>query len=443
MVVATITADPRFQLARTLLLQSPITILDSSNNGDCSSSSSSSGEEAIRIFGTLLEECRSTCGDTSPNAALCQLEYGNALFRAVVRRRPLSDDGGDGAVRTTKDDEDTKLPAASENGEAMTMTSSSTIKRSVDVAVEDADEDMCATKRVKIDANESDSTGKHGQRNDGSTMEHAAAAATAAAAVAAESEKDDDQGDDDNEDGDIDDLDLAFEIMDACWSILLSHDDDDDDGDSENNNEELQVWAKDQLSRVLRCIGDLHSFREQHANAADAYIRSMKYREEAWERMAKKKTTTTSARSVIAATSNKEEGGTELLTVEKLRCKRLLVESYALVAEALLSCPDGKDVIAHHPNIGTERFSFDISKSLDHNVIETLLAKDKDRLDIARSHYELAREGLEDVLCMYGKMVAATKTATSTMMKLDLKNEKEDIGYLVMTVVGVGNAINE
>ena len=62
----------------------------------------------------------------------------------------------------------------------------------------------------------------------------------------------------------------------------------------------------------------------------------------------------------------------------------------------------------------------------------TVLVKAKDRLDYAQSHYELAREGLEEILCRYGKMAAAN---------IDVGNEKEDIGYLVMSVVDVGRTI--
>jgi hypothetical protein len=40
---------------------------------------------------------------------------------------------------------------------------------------------------------------------------------------------------------------------------------------------------------------------------------------------------------------------------------------------------------------------------------------------------------LEDVLCRYARLAAAG---------VDLGSEKEDIGYLVMTVVGVGNSID-
>ena len=78
----TIANDPRFQLARALISSG-----SSDDNGGA--------EAAIDIFAALLEECRTSLGETSLDAALCQYEYGNALFRAVVRKNPL-DDGDDG-----------------------------------------------------------------------------------------------------------------------------------------------------------------------------------------------------------------------------------------------------------------------------------------------------------------------------------------------------------
>ena len=56
----------------------------------------------------------------------------------------------------------------------------------------------------------------------------------------------------------------------------------------------------------------------------------------------------------------------------------------------------------------------------------------KERISFAQSYYEVAREGLEDILVRIGRMSAA---------KIDLGNEKEDVGYLVMMVVGVGNSL--
>ena len=91
-----------------------------------------------------------------------------------------------------------------------------------------------------------------------------------------------------------------------------------------------------------------------------------------------------------------KEETTESPTLDGLHCRRLLIEAYALVAEALLTCPDGEDVVACHP----------VDDS-DDGICAVVLAKAKDRLNFARGHYKLAREGLEDVLCWYARMAAA------------------------------------
>jgi hypothetical protein len=82
-----ITSDARFRLARTLMTSG------GGGGGTINSNSSSSDslEGAIEIFASLLEECRNRHGETSLIAALCYYEYGNALFRAVVRRKPSLD----------------------------------------------------------------------------------------------------------------------------------------------------------------------------------------------------------------------------------------------------------------------------------------------------------------------------------------------------------------
>ena len=88
--MAAILNDPRFKLARSLV------------TGGSSDENSKEGgpSDAINIFAALLEECRST-NETSLSSALCQFEYGNAIFRAVVRRKSNdsssnNDDKGNG-----------------------------------------------------------------------------------------------------------------------------------------------------------------------------------------------------------------------------------------------------------------------------------------------------------------------------------------------------------
>jgi hypothetical protein len=126
------------------------------------------------------------------------------------------------------------------------------------------------------------------------------------------------------------------------------------------SNEQVE-WAHDQIPRILICIGDVHSFRKQHGNAVDAYCRALPYREEMWKKMK----------------SLREKNASFL--IEQLQCQRRLIEVYALVAEALLACPDGHDVAC-----------VDDGKTI-------ILVKAAERVDFIHSYYELARKELEDL----------------------------------------------
>ena len=421
MTITSITDDPRFKLARSLLVGGQCCNDASNKNEDddddnintTKSSLSSPQEEAITIFAALLEECIKINGNTSYNSALCQFEYGNALFRAVVRRRPIYEEVAEEdrkIAATTK----TTTMMTNNNHEKRESMAAAAMKRSAfdDVKKNDDNEvemERRCNKRVK--------------HENGKLLTDPSTAIATNDNLKADPVNEDNGNDDDDDDDNDDDLDLAFEMMDISWSIFLSLLVDDEQDNNVKSKLVIQTWVNDQLPRVLRGIGDLYSYRGEYANAVDVYIRAMHYREEAWDQL--EKTTTSS--------------------IDELRCKRLLVELYALISETLLYCPPGQDIIAHHPKMSGE------NKTI-------LLSKSNNRLDIAQSYYEMARLGLEDVLCLYGKIMAKSTLTTATvstttaatvdqqqeqqqMMDNMLKNEKEDIGYLVMTIVGIGNAI--
>jgi Tfp pilus assembly major pilin PilA len=424
MTIASITDDPRFKLARSLLVGGQCCNDASNKNEDddddnintTKSSLSSPQEEAITIFAALLEECITINGDTSYNTAVCQFEYGNALFRAVVRRRPIYEEvvEEDRKIAATK----TTTMMTNNNHEKRENMAAAAMKRSAfdDVTKDDDNEvemERRCNKRVKHE---------NGKLLTDQSMAIATNDNLKADPVNEDNGNDEDYDNGDDNDDD-DDLDLAFEMMDTSWSIFLSLLVDDEQDNNVKSKLVIQTWVNDQLPRVLRGIGDLYSYRGEYVNAVDVYIRAMHYREEAWDQL--EKTTSSS--------------------IDELRCKRLLVELYALISETLLYCPPGQDIIAHHPKMSGE------NKTI-------LLSKSNNRLDIAQSYYEMARLGLEDVLYLYGKIMAKSTTTTATisttttatvdqqqeqqqMMDNMLKNEKEDIGYLVMTIVGIGNAI--
>ena len=88
---------------------------------------------------------------------------------------------------------------------------------------------------------------------------------------------------------------LALKMMDASWSIFLSHAGNEETtaatapvaNAQRSDDEEGQrwlTWAGDRLPRVLRCIGDLHTFQGEHGNAVNVYIQSMQYQEDAHDR---------------------------------------------------------------------------------------------------------------------------------------------------------------
>ena len=229
-----------------------------------------------------------------------------------------------------------------------------------------------------------------------------------------------------NDETDIDkeDISLALDMMQEAWSILLSHTtttDESTKSDETNTNDQQrkEQWLLEQIPRVIRCIGDVYFFQEQYALATDSYIRATQYREENWDK--------------LKQASGSDDG--EMLTLQHLQCQRYLVEAYALVAEALLACPSGEDIVCYHSD--GDKNEDDIKDSsmaeAKKKQGETVLCKAKDRTEFAMSHYESAREGLEEILMRYGKMAASSN--------VDVGNEKEDIGYLVMTVVDVGQAI--
>lgn len=404
--MATISNDPRFQLARALLSsQGSGSVGD---HGDGNSSGEGGGPEAaIDVFATLLELSHKRDGETSLNAALCQYEYGNAIFRAVVRKKDLLEDADDG--KNTQGKEDEKL--APVKGSQREIMASAAMKRSAAGAGQSAS----GGKRAKISNHCFDNKAMLKQ-GDGIHCKNNAGLSSANEGVA---EMNNTAGSDDGN-SDEDDVALALEMMETSFAILLSHATSED-----GSKKEQKQWALGQLPRVLVCIGDLHSFRGRWGNAVDAYCRALPYREEAWKRLKQR--------------HPDNSGETEILTLEGLQCQRHLVETYALVTEALLACPEGEDVICYYDDDdhGEAKGSATTAKGSkegegSEDEMGTALVPASERLNFAESHYELAREGLEELLARMGKMVAA---------KIEIGNEKKDIGYLVMMMVGVGNSI--
>lgn len=156
---------------------------------------------------------------------------------------------------------------------------------------------------------------------------------------------------------DEDDVSLALEMIETALHILLEK----VAATSEPKggmSDEQKEWSMNQIPRYLICLGDVYSFQKEHNNAVDAYIRALSYRED----------------KVKEAKENKNP-----FTIEQLQCTRLYIEACALVAEALLACPDGQDVVCEFED-------------------ETVTyVKAAERVDFANSWFVLAREELDDL----------------------------------------------
>ena len=332
-----ITSDARFRLARSLM---------TNGGGSGGDDDDSSLEGAIDIFASLLEECRRSSGETSVDAALCHYEYGNALFRAVVRRTEQSGGGSDEANEKDGDKKTAAKPPpiAAEAVKSATTTG----KRSLDDNIAMQSDSVPSNKRIKTTEN---------------------------------IENCNDDGDDSS---DEDDVSLALEMLSTSFGIFDWHV---SDATTTTTSEEEREFALAQIPRVLNCIGDIHSHRKQFGNAVDAYCRALPYRE---NNASKKKHHATK-------NNNNEEGEGGCLSVEELTCQRQLVETYALVAEALLACKEGEDVVCIDDDDDEEDDDAGLKKDEKKAKKSIVLVSARDRIEFAQSHYETAKEKLQEI----------------------------------------------
>ena len=272
-------------------------------------------------------------------------------------------------------------------------------------------------------------------------------------------------------------------IDNTSFAIFAFHAADDDDdaaardyetapSKSDETKEEMQQrqqqqYATNQLPRILVCIGDVYSFRQKHGNAVDAYCRALPYRERELNRTKKR---------------------THASGVEGLRCRRRHIENNVLIAEAFLACGRGEDVVCYYNDDESDNDEGESDEEDEASAAatpsaeaaaaagtakatgtttaqtSTVLVPAKERLNYARSYYENAREGLDDLLFRVGRLSAEAANAAGAAAANDnnaaanddennkndnkqtaelLEKEKKDVSYLVLMVVGVGNALAE
>lgn len=198
--------------------------------------------------------------------------------------------------------------------------------------------------------------------------------------------KDNDAGDDEEGEEEEDDIELALEMMETAWSVL--------DNYAQQLNDEgkdLSPWMLEQVPRFLLGIGDVLTDLQRLADAADVYSRALQHRE-----------------SAIEGLSNDD------LTLEHLKKRRQVVEANVLVAEALLACPDGEDVVTTETG--------------------DVLVSAAERVEFARGYYNKARDELQETVFLMGRIAASGQ---------DLGEEKEDVCFISTMLMGLGTTLAE
>jgi hypothetical protein len=332
--------DPRFRAGRKLV-------------------QSGQAEQAVALFASLLEECRTTYGEAHIEAAPAYYEYGNAIFRAFPPpgEEVEESDRGESSVSKSPHVRDAAAAAAERRAQDTSNMTTDSADAINNHHIEEVKPENLITGVDQVETE------------------------TGVGTI--------DESTDENDTADDDDRRLALEMMETCWSILDEYL---ASVDSESSAEVSYCsWATDQVPRVLTGIGDVFSSLQRHADAADTYCRALGHRQTALE-----------------AFSEKE------LSIEFLQSRRRVVEANVLIAEELLACPVGEDVVT--------------SESKD------TLVQAAERVDFARGYYDRARDQLQETVLLMGQMAA--KGA-------DIQQEKEDICFASTMVMGVGMILAE
>eukprot|EP00980_Cylindrotheca_fusiformis_P018961 scaffold6350_cov117-Cylindrotheca_fusiformis.AAC.6 len=319
-----VTSDPRFKAGRSLVQKGL------------------ASHGAVEIFESLAEEVGSKHGESSIEAAPAYYEYGNALLRAMNRRKMEEEQG---QQETTSPQE--VAAAAAEHR-----------RREASVAVDDD-----RKKKPPPDTPKSENVANGGP-SDKKEVETG--------------------GDEPNNDEEDEEAKLALEMMENSFSIMEEY-------KSDSKETKYQAWVKESLPRVLLGIGDTLSAMDRHADAADAYSRALECFQE-----------------------HLYEFSTETLTLAHLKAHRRVCEATVLVAEELLFCPAGADVVT--------------------SETQSLIVKAPERIDYITGYYDRARDALQETLYFMAKLAA---------LGIDVEIEKEEICHLSTMIMGVGMGLAE
>jgi tetratricopeptide (TPR) repeat protein len=413
-------ADARFGAARTLV-------------------TTSHADRAVDAFAVLLEHAIAKFGPDHVESSLLYYEYGNAIFRAHQRSSQEEDVPEDGDEATAVDSkiQSDALPSNEVEESKAASVSSSSSASAVDrrkALAEAAERRLNRTKGSITEEDEakgscvgtSDKAGAKDAalpRTGGATAKDRTVGEKDAGATEgiATSKRDSQTADDESDDGKEDVL-LALEMMETCWSILDLYVSSCSSASSASAvGGEYVDWATDQLPRVLTGLGDVLSNLGRHADAADAYLRALGLRQAALQ--ARYDAATMDA--WLAQPSGSSSGSALSADqrdqlVDWLVSRRRIVEGNVLIAEELLAHGEA-DGGADRDVVTTET--------------KTVLVTAKERVEYARGYYESSREQLQEAVLLLGQLKAKLPHHGP------LEEEKENVCFAATLVMGVGEAL--
>ena len=408
------------------------------------------GENAIQMFAILVEEAQEKYGTDAIETAACYYEYGNALFRTAARMK---------ASKVEKEEmessnESNLLKRDRETSISKTKTEAIIRKRSA--AAEAATKRLKLMKQTKIADDISAPTkmpssniaksdvNQNQNKIDKDVSSKALLNSKAEPKYPPMSE----------------DIELALEMMENSFSIMFHFT---TLNAKEEKNKTISThlsWCQFEIPRVLCGIGDLYSFLERHADAADAYIRALPYRESVLEQYQ------SSSKSQKSNDISKMPLSVQL---DYLKARRLYTEVHVLIAEELLAHPSNLDVIAYPPPSAlsgtpdnsdkrivetsptTMLDSLDVKKSTVAHTQKSqeqqqtksskpiVVVKKSERIEFAKGYYEKGRDELQETVYLMGKIASQKIKIGIDNARLD--REKEDVCFLATILMGVGNKI--
>jgi len=179
-------------------------------------------------------------------------------------------------------------------------------------------------------------------------------------------------------------------------------------------------WALEQLARALVGIGYVLSYQKKYPDALSSYLNAIPYREE----------------MLKTAVEQLQKSTSQSLSLEIIKARRLLVEAYILIVEEILKCTPGKDIVTNTMESSSPSSNEDGDEDEDGDEQEQessqlLLIPSQQRVEMAKTYYERAREELQEVIILMSKLDSQGNSS-----------EKENVCHLATMVMEAGISLS-